>query len=78
MPSGSSATQISQPGSARPENRPRKNARSSRRQIAATNTSADQWCTCRISSPPRTSKPMASTDRNAWLIGAPSSNLYEP
>ncbi|HEV2252874.1 MAG TPA: hypothetical protein VGS06_06735 [Streptosporangiaceae bacterium] len=42
MPSGSSVTQISQPGSARPENRPRKNARSSRRQIAATNRSADQ------------------------------------
>ncbi len=43
MPSGSSAVQISQPGRARPENRPRKNARSSRRQIAATNRSADQW-----------------------------------
>ena len=78
MPSGSSATQISQPGSARPENRPRKNARSSRRHIAATNRSADQWCTCRISSPPRTSKLVASTDRYAWLIGTPSSNRYEP
>ena len=42
MPSGSSVTQISQFGSARPENRPRKNVRSSRRQIAATNRSADQ------------------------------------
>ena len=78
MPRGSNATQISQPGSARPENRPRKNARSSRRHIATTNRSADQWCTCRISSPPRTSKLMASTDRYAWLIGTPSSNRYEP
>ena len=73
MPTGSSATQISQPGSARPQNRPRKNTRSSRRHIAATNRSADQWCTCRTSSPPRTSKLAASTDRYAWLIGAPSS-----
>ena len=75
MPSGSSATQISQPGSARPQNRPRKNTRSSRRHIAATNTSADQWCTCRISSPPGTLKLMASTDRYAWLTAAPSSLL---
>ena len=73
MPTGSSVTQISQSGSARPQNRPRKNTRSSRRHIAATNRSADQWCTCRISSPPRTSKLMASTDWYAWLIGAPSS-----
>ena len=78
MPSGSSATQISQSGSARPENRPRKNARSSRRIIAATNRSADQWCTCRISSPPRTSKLMSSMDWNALLIGTPSSLWYEP
>ena len=42
MPSGSSATQISQPGRARPPNRPRKNTRASRRHTAATNTSADQ------------------------------------
>ena len=68
MPSGSSVTQISQSGSARPQNRPRKNPRSSRRMIAATNRSADQWCTCRISSPPRTSKLMASTDWYAWLM----------
>src|SRR6266568_3534292 len=78
MPSGSSATQINQPGSARPENRPRKNARIRRRHTAATNTSADQWCTCRISSPPRTSKLVASTDRYARLIVTPSSNRYEP
>jgi hypothetical protein len=75
MPSGSSVTQISQSGSARPENRPRKNTRSSRRQIAATNRSADQWCTCRMSSPPRTSKVMASTERYAWLVVTPSSLL---
>ena len=74
MPSGSSATQISQPGSARPQNQPRKNDRSSRRHIAATNTSADQWCTCRISSPPRTSKLTASTDEYARVIVTPSSN----
>ena len=29
-------------------------------------------------SPPRTSKLMASTDRYAWLMVAPSSNRYEP
>ena len=74
MPTGSSATQISHSGSARPENRPRKNAASSRRHTAATNTSADQWCTCRTSSPPRTLKLVASTDRYARLIGTPSSN----
>ena len=78
MPRGSSATQISQSGSARPENRPRKNTRSSRRHTAPANTSADQWCTCRISSPPRTSKLMASMDRYAWLMVAPSSHLPEP
>src|SRR5215469_1527228 len=78
MPSGSRVTQISQSDSARPENRRRKNTRSSRRHIAATNTSADQWCTCRISSPPRTSKLMASTDWYAWLMVTASSNLYEP
>ena len=78
MLTGSSATQTSQPGSARPENRPRKNIRSSRRHTDAANTSADQWCTCRISSPPRTSKLMASTDRYAWLTVAPSSQLSGP
>src|ERR1700742_2925987 len=78
MPSGSSVTQISQFRRARPENRPRKNVRSSRRQIAATKISADQWCTCRTSSPPRMSKLIASTDWNARLIEIPSSSRYEP
>jgi hypothetical protein len=32
----------------------------------------------RISSPPGTSKLMASTDWYAWLIAAPSSDRYEP
>ena len=40
--------------------------------------SADQWCTCRTSSPPRTSKLMASTDWYARLTGTPSSFPYEP
>ena len=78
MPRGSSTTQINQPGSARAENRPRKNARSSRRHIAAANRSADQWWTCRISSPPCKSRLMATTDWYAWLIVTPSSNRYEP
>jgi hypothetical protein len=78
MPSGSSVTQVSQPLSARPANRPRKNVRSSRRQTAATKTSAAQWCTCRASSPPRMSKLMPSTDANARLAGSPSSFAYEP
>ncbi len=78
MPSGSSVTQISQPRSARPANRPRKKVRSSRRQIAATKMSAAQWWTWRTSSPPRTSKLSATTDANARLTGSPSSLAYEP
>jgi hypothetical protein len=75
---GSSTTQINQPGSVRAENRPRKNARSSRRHIAAAKRSADQWWTCRISSPPCKSRLMATTAWYAWLIVTPSSNRYEP
>ena len=70
MPASSSPTQISQ---CAPRNRPRKNTRISRRHTAATNRSADQWCTCRISSPLRTSKLMFSVDWYARLIVRPSS-----
>ena len=70
MPASSRAVQISQSGS---RNRPRKNTQISRRPTAATDRSADQWCTCRISSPPRTSKLMSSVDWYARLIVRPSS-----
>ena len=70
MPASSRPTQISQSGS---RNRPRKNTRTNRRHTAATNRSADQWCTCRISSPARTSKLMFSVDWYARLIVRPSS-----
>lgn len=37
-----------------------------------------QWCICRISSPPRTSKLMLSVESNACDIRTPSSGAYDP
>ncbi len=41
-------------------NAPVKKIRNMCANIAAMNSSADQWCTCRANSPPRTSNEMCS------------------
>jgi len=59
-------------------NAPMKNSRSRCRHTAATKISAAQWWTCRISSPPRTSKLRCRADSYALLTGTPRSGPYEP
>ena len=59
-------------------NAPVKNTRNRWTVIAARNSSAAQWCTCRISRPPRTSNEMSSVDEYASDIRMPSSGTYDP
>ncbi len=54
-------------------NAPVKNTRNMCTVMDATKISADQWCTWRMSSPPRTSKLMSSVEAYASDIGTPRS-----
>lgn len=58
-----SVTPISQLTSRGRRNAPVKKIRSRCTPMADRNTSAAQWCTCRINSPPRTSKLMSTVER---------------
>ena len=59
-------------------NAPVKKMRSMCRPMDATNSSAAQWCTWRISSPPRMSKEMSSVDAMATDISIPFSGTKDP
>ncbi len=59
-------------------NAPVKNTRNRWTVIAARNSSAAQWCTCRISRPPRMSNEMSSVDAYASVIRMPLSGTYDP
>ncbi len=46
--------------------------------IAATNSSAAQWCICRMIRPPRMSNESSSDVLYAWVISMPRSGVYDP
>ena len=64
-PRNSSSTPITQLASRGLRKAPVKNVRNMCTTIAATNSSAAQWCTCRTNRPPRTSKEICSELSNA-------------
>jgi hypothetical protein len=53
-------------------NAPVKNTRIMWTEMDMMNRSAAQWCVCRMSRPPRTSKEMRTVDRYASLTVSPS------
>ena len=59
-------------------NAPVKKMRSMCRPMAATKSSAAQWCIWRTKSPPRMSNEMSSVDAIATDISTPLSGTYEP
>ena len=73
VPSSSSRQPITQLSSRGLRNAPVKKTRSRWTIIAAMKSIAAQWCICRISRPPRTSKEMFSVEAKASDIWMPRS-----
>ena len=59
-------------------NAPVKNVRNMCATIAATNSSAAQWCTWRTNSPPRTSNEMCRAEAYALLMSTPRRLVNTP